>query len=149
MEKTLIIIKPDAVQRQLVGAILARFEQRGLKFAAMTFMQVPTELAQEHYAVHKGRPFYDALIAYITSAPVVALVLEGPDAIRVARNTVGGTNPVDAAPGTIRGDYGLQIGRNLVHASDGPQTAAEEIALWFAEENLVEYQRAVDRWILE
>jgi len=149
VERTFIILKPDAVQRQLVGRLLTRFEQRGLKIVAMKFMQTPLELAQEHYAVHKERPFFNDLIAYITSSPVAAMVLEGPDAIRAARETVGGTNPVEATPGSIRGDFGLQIGRNLVHASDGPDTAKAEVALWFNDDELLAYERAVDRWILE
>jgi len=149
VERTFIILKPDAVQRQLVGQLTSRFEQRGLKIVAMKFMQVSLELAQEHYAVHKERPFFNDLIAYITSSPVVAMALAGPDAIRVTRSTVGGTNPVEAAPGSIRGDFGMQIGRNLVHASDGPETAEAEVALWFGDDELVEYDRAVDGWILE
>ncbi len=149
MERTFVILKPDAVQRQLTGQLISRFEQRGLKIVAMKFMQVSLELAQEHYAVHKERPFFNDLIAYITSSPVVAMVLEGPDAIRATRNTVGGTNPVEAAPGSIRGDFGMQIGRNLVHASDGPETARAEVALWFRDDELVAYDRAVDGWILE
>ena len=116
MEKTFIIIKPDAVQRGLVGEIIHRFERRGLKLVAMKFVAVSNELAQEHYGVHKERPFYQGLIDYITSSPVVALVLEGTDAIKVVRNTVGATKPAEAAPGTIRADFGLEIGRNLVHA---------------------------------
>ena len=149
MERTFVILKPDAVQRQLTGQLISRFEQRGLKIVAMKFMQVSLDLAQEHYAVHKERPFFNDLIAYITSSPVVAMVLEGPDAIRATRNTVGGTNPIEAAPGSIRGDFGMQIGRNLVHASDGPETAKAEVALWFSDDELVEYERAVDGWILE
>lgn len=148
MERTLILIKPDAVQRQLIGPILTRFEQRGLKIVAMKLMQVSQELAEAHYAVHRERPFFNGLIAYITSGPVVALILEGPNAIQAARNTMGATNPVDATPGTIRGDYSLEIGRNLVHGSDGPETAEAEIAMWFGEA-LVKYKREVDRWILE
>ncbi len=149
MEKTFIILKPDAIQRQLVGQLITRFEQHGLKIVAMKFLQVPVSLAEEHYAVHKERPFFKDLITYITSSPVVAMVLEGPEAIHLARNIVGATSPVDAAPGTIRGDFGLQIGRNLVHASDGPDTAKAEIELWFGEGNLVQYERSIDRWILE
>lgn len=149
MQKTFIILKPDAVQRQLVGQILTRFEQHGLKLVAMKFLQVSQSLAQEHYAVHKERPFFNALIEYITASPVVALVLEGPNAIQMARNVVGATNPLEATPGTIRGDFGMEIGRNLVHASDGPDTAKAEIALWFGEENLVDYTRALKPWILE
>ncbi len=148
MEKTFIIIKPDAVQRGLVGEIIHRFERRGLKLVAMKFVAVSNELAQEHYGVHKERPFYQGLIDYITSSPVVAMVLEGTDAIKVVRNTVGATKPAEAAPGTIRADFGLEIGRNLVHASDGPETAAFEIGLWFGQD-LVEWSRAVDGWIFE
>ncbi len=148
MENTFVIIKPDAVQRGLIGQILERFERRGLKFVAMKFLQVPDELAREHYAVHVGKPFYDSLIGYITSAPVVAMVLEGTDAITLVRNTVGGTKPADANPGTIRGDFGIEVGRNLVHASDGPDTAASEIALWFGED-LTSWERDADPWIFE
>ena len=148
MERTFIILKPDAVQRGLVGEIVSRFERRGLKLVAMKMIQVSDELAQEHYAVHKERPFYGSLIAYITSSPVVALVVEGTNAIAVVRNTVGATNPAEAAPGTIRADFGLEIGRNLVHASDGPETAASETALWFGED-LIAWDRNTDEWIFE
>jgi nucleoside-diphosphate kinase len=148
VERTLILLKPDAVQRQLVGSILSRFEQRGLKIVALKLMQVSRSLAEAHYAVHKERPFFQSLIEYITSGPVVALVLEGPGAIQAARNTMGATNPAAAAPGTIRGDYSLEIGRNLVHGSDGPDTAKTEIGLWFGED-LVNYNREIDRWLLE
>ena len=148
MEKTFIILKPDAVQRGLVGEILGRFERRGLKLAAMKFIQVSDELARKHYAVHAERPFFAGLIQYITSAPVFALVLEGTNAISVVRTMVGATRPHEAAPGTIRADFGLEVGRNLVHASDGPDTAKDEIALWFGED-LVTWQRANDPWIYE
>lgn len=148
MERTLILLKPDAVQRQLVGPVITRFEQRGLKIVAMKLLQVSKELAEAHYAVHKGRPFYDSLIEYITSGPIVAMVLEGPSAIQAARNTIGATNPVEAGPGTIRGDFGLEIGRNLIHGSDAPETASTEIDLWFGDD-LTDYTRDVDRWILE
>ena len=149
MERTLVIIKPDGVQRQLIGPIITRLERRGLKIVAMKLMQVSQDLARKHYAVHEGKPFYEPLIDYITSAPVVVMVVEGPFAIEVTRNTMGATNPVSAAPGTIRADYGLEIGRNLVHGSDGPETAAAEIDLWFDQSELITYQREVDRWILE
>lgn len=149
MERTLVIIKPDGVQRQLIGPIITRFEQRGLKIVAMKLMLVSKDLARKHYAVHEGKPFYEPLIDYITSAPVVVMVVEGPNAIQVTRNTMGATNPVNAAPGTIRADYGLEIGRNMVHGSDGPETAAAEIDLWFDQSELITYQREVDRWILE
>ena len=149
MERTLVIIKPDGVQRQLIGPIITRLERRGLKIAAMKLIQVSNDLARKHYAIHEGKPFYEPLIQYITSAPVVVMVVEGPSAIEATRNTMGATNPVTATPGTIRADYGLEIGRNLVHGSDGPKTAAAEIALWFDPSELLTYQRDVDRWILE
>lgn len=148
MERTFIILKPDAVQRGLVGEIIQRFERRGLKIVGMKFLQVDEALARRHYAVHESRPFFAGLIQYITSAPVVAMVVEGTNAIAVVRATVGATKPAEAAPGTIRADFGLEIGRNLVHASDGPETAATEIALWFGEE-LVSWSRAGDPWIFE
>jgi nucleoside-diphosphate kinase len=148
MERTFIIIKPDAVQRGLVGEIISRFERRGLKLTSMKMIQVSEELARKHYAVHEGRPFFDSLISYITSSPVVAMVWEGTSAISVVRSTVGATNPADAAPGTIRADFGLEIGRNLVHASDGPETAAFEIDLWFGDDQIT-WDRNVDPWIFE
>ena len=149
MERTLVIIKPDAVQRGLIGPIVTRLERRGLKIVGMKLLQVDRALAGEHYAVHKGKPFYEPLLEYITSAPVVVMVVEGKRAIDVVRKTMGKTNPVDAEPGTIRADYALEIGRNLVHGSDGPETAATEIALWFSEGELVSYSRANDPWIHE
>jgi nucleoside-diphosphate kinase len=148
MERTFIMLKPDAVQRGLVGEIITRFERRGLKLVAMKMVQVSDELAAKHYEVHKERPFYAGLVRYIVSAPVVAMVVEGKDAIAIVRNTVGATKPKDAAPGTIRGDFGIDIGRNLVHASDGPETAAFEIGLWFGED-LISWNRANDAWITE
>ena len=149
MEQTLVIIKPDAVQRGLIGEIVARLERRGLRIVALKLMQITRELAERHYAVHKGKPFYAGLIDYITSAPVVVMVLEGSRAIEIVRRTMGATDPAEAAPGTVRADYGLEIGRNLVHGSDGPETAAFEIPLFFAEEEIVSYTRDVDRWIFE
>jgi nucleoside-diphosphate kinase len=149
MERTLIIIKPDAVQRGLIGPILTRLERRGLRFVALKLMQVTPELAARHYAVHKGKPFYGGLIEFITSGPVVVAVVEGRDAIGIVRKTMGATNPAQAEPGTIRADFGLEIGRNLVHGSDGPDTAAYEISLFFAEEEILDYERAVDGWINE
>jgi nucleoside-diphosphate kinase len=149
VEQTLVLIKPDGVHRQLIGPIITRLEQRGLKIVAMKMIQVRQDLARKHYAIHEGKPFFEPLIKYITSSPVVAMVVEGPKAIEVTRNTMGATNPVNAAPGTIRADYALEIGRNLVHGSDGPETAAAEIALWFGESEILSYERAVDRWILE
>jgi nucleoside-diphosphate kinase len=149
MERTLVILKPDAVQRCLVGELIARFERRGLKIVALKLAAVSDSLARAHYKVHEGKPFYAGLIDYITSGPVVAMALEGPQAIQVVRSTVGVTKPLEALAGSIRADYGLMIGRNLVHASDGPATAREELALWFGSDEWVDYDRDVDRWILE
>jgi len=149
MERTLIIIKPDGVERGLVGPIISRFEQRGLKLVAMKLMQVSNQLARKHYAVHEGKPFFEPLIEYITSSPVIVMVLEGPQAIEAARSTIGATKPVEAAPGSIRGDFGMMVGRNLVHGSDSPENAAAEVALWFDDSELVSYERSVDKWILE
>ena len=149
VERTLVIIKPDGVQRGLIGPIISRFEQRGLKIVGLKLMQVSDALARKHYAVHEGKPFFDGLIEYITSGPVVVMVLEARRAIDLVRKTVGATNPVNAEPGTIRADFGLEIGRNLVHGSDGPETAAAEMALWFSPGELADYGRANDRWIFE
>jgi nucleoside-diphosphate kinase len=149
MERTLIIIKPDAVQRGLIGPILSRLERRGLRFAALKLMQITPELAARHYAVHQGKPFYEPLIQFITSGPVVVAVVEGKDAIDIVRKTMGATNPAEADPGTIRADFGLEIGRNLVHGSDGPDTAAYEIPLFFTKDEILSYERAVDGWIHE
>jgi nucleoside-diphosphate kinase len=149
MERTLIIVKPDGVQRGLVGPILGRLEGRGLKLVGLKLLQVPRDLAERHYAEHQGKGFYEGLLGYITSAPVVVGCLEGPNAVQVVRNTVGATNPVNAAPGTIRADYALEIGRNLIHASDAPATAERELALWFGQGELVGYARETDRWIFE
>ncbi len=149
LERTLVLIKPDGVQRGLVGEIISRLERRGLRIVAAKFMQVSRDLAERHYAVHKGKPFYAGLISYITSAPVMAMVWEGPNAIGAVRQTMGATRPTEAAPGTVRHDLGLEVGRNLTHASDGPETAREEIDLWFQESELVAWRRDLDRWIFE
>ena len=149
MERTLIIIKPDAVQRGLIGRIITRFERRGLRLAAMKLIHISEDLAERHYAIHKGKPFFDPLIDYITSSPVVVMVLEGNDAIEIARRTMGATKPAEAAPGTIRADFGLEIGRNLVHGSDGAETAAFEVPLFFDEDEILAYARDVDPWIFE
>ncbi len=149
MERTLVLVKPDGVQRGLVGEVISRLERRGLRLVAAKFMQVGRELAEAHYAVHKGKPFYDGLIAYITSAPVMAMVWEGPNAVAAVRQTMGATRPTEAAPGTIRHDFGLEIGRNLTHASDSPENGAKEVALWFRPEELVSWNRDLDRWIFE
>jgi nucleoside-diphosphate kinase len=149
VETTFVMLKPDAVQRGLVGEIIQRFERRGLKIVAMKMLWMSREFAGQHYAVHVGKPFYEGLIKYITSGPVVAMVLEGTNAIEVARTTMGATNPAKAAPGTIRADYGLEMGRNLVHGSDGPDTAEFEIGLWFTDEEILNYGRSIDPWIFE
>jgi len=149
MERTLVIIKPDGVQRGLIGPILTRLERRGLRIAAMKLMQITPELAARHYKVHQGKPFYEPLVEFITSGPVVVAVIEGTGAIDTVRKTMGATNPALAEPGTIRADYGIEIGRNLVHGSDGPETAAYEIPLFFAEAEILSYERVVDAWINE
>ncbi len=149
MERTLVIVKPDAMQRGLMSAILSRLEARGLKLVGLKLVAVDEALARRHYAIHEGKPFFAGLIQYITSSPVVVAVYEGREAVAVVRSTVGATNPVNAAPGTIRGDWALEIGRNLIHASDAPDTAATEVALWFRPEELVSYERAADRWVFE
>lgn len=148
MERTFIMVKPDGVQRGLIGEIIGRFERRGLKIVGLKMLQVSDELARQHYAVHEGKPFFAGLVKYITSAPVVAMVAEGTNAIQAVRQTVGATRPHEAAPGSIRADFALEIGRNLVHASDGPETAAFEIGLWFGD-SLVDWQRNTDPWIFE
>lgn len=149
MERTFVMLKPDAVQRGLVGEIISRFERRGLKIVAMKMVQVTEEFANKHYAAHVGKPFFAGLIKYITSGPVVAFVLEGTNAIEVARATMGATNPAKAAPGTIRADFSLEMGRNLVHGSDGPESAATEMGLWFNPQELIDYGRNVDDWVFE
>ena len=149
MERSLVIIKPDGVQRGLMGDVIGRLERRGLRLAAMKFMSVSQTLAEQHYAVHKGKPFYEPLVKYITSGPVVVMVWEGSKAIEAIRQTVGATNPTNAAPGSIRADLALDIGRNLIHASDGPETAAFELGLWFKPEEVVEWKRDDERWVFE
>ena len=149
MEKTLILVKPDGVQRGLAGEIIGRFERRGLKLAGMKFMQMSRELAETHYAVHKERPFYSALVEYIISGPIVAMVWEGNNAIAAARATIGATNPVEAGPGTIRGDFGMEVGRNLVHGSDSPENGIKETNLFFTEDELVSWDRSTEGWIVE
>lgn len=149
MERTLILVKPDGVQRNLIGEIISRFERRGLKLIGMKFMQMSQSLAEKHYAVHKERPFFNDLVAYITSGPIVAMVWEGNDAINAARATIGATKPVDASPGTIRGDFGMEIGRNLVHGSDSPENGLKEANLFFREDELVSWKRDLERWIVE
>ena len=147
-ERTLVLIKPDGVQRQLVGRILGRFEERGLKIVGLKLVAVDRALAESHYAVHRERPFFDGLVAFITSSPLVAVALEGPDAIGMVRSMVGATRPHEAAPGTIRGDLAMETAQNLVHASDSPETAVAELALWFRPDELLSYEREIDRWVL-
>jgi nucleoside-diphosphate kinase len=149
LERTFVLAKPDAVQRGLIGEIINRLEHRGLRLVAAKFVKVDRGLAEQHYAIHKSKPFYEGLINYITSAPVMAMVWEGPNAIAAVRQTMGATHPSEAAPGTIRHDYGLEIGRNLTHASDGTHTAAEEITLWFKANELINWSRDLDCWIFE
>jgi nucleoside-diphosphate kinase len=149
VERSLVLVKPDGVQRGLVGEVIARFERRGLRLVGAKFMQVSQDLAKQHYAEHEGKPFYDGLISYITSAPVMAMVWEGPNAVAAIRQTVGSTKPVESAPGTIRHDFALEVGRNLIHASDKPETGVRETALWFTTEELVDWKRDVDRWVFE
>jgi nucleoside-diphosphate kinase len=148
VQRTLVILKPDAVQRGISGEILARFERRGLRIAALRLVKVERALAEKHYEVHKGKFFYEDLVKMISASPVIAFVLEGPNAIAVVRSMVGATRPHEAAPGTIRGDYALVGLRNLVHASDAPETAATEIKLWFAD-GVVSYTRDVEKWMTE
>lgn len=148
MERTFVMVKPDGVQRGLIGEVILRLERRGLKLVAAKFMQVSRDLAETHYAVHKGKPFYAGLVNYITSAPVMAMVWEGPNAIQAVRQTMGATRPTEAAPGSIRHDFALEVGRNLTHASDGSETAEAEIALWFKQSDLVPWNRATDDWIM-
>lgn len=149
MERSLIIVKPDAVQRGLTGEIIKRFEQRGLKIVGMKLIHMSRQLAETHYAEHEGKPFYEGLVSYITSAPVVVMVLEGKNAIAAARQTIGKTKPVEAEVGTIRGDLGLEVGRNLVHGSDSVESGAREVANFFSEDELVSWDRANDTWIYE
>ena len=147
-ERTLVLIKPDGVQRQLVGRILARYEERGLKVVGLKLVQVDRRLAERHYDAHREKPFFGGLVEFITSAPLVALALDGPNAIAVVRAINGATRPYEAAPGTVRGDFALETGQNVVHASDGPEAAATELALWFRDDELLDYHRDVDRWVL-
>jgi nucleoside-diphosphate kinase len=147
MERTLILIKPDGVHRRLVGAVLGRFEQKGLRLAALKLVRAGRPLAEKHYAVHRGKPFYESLLAFLTSGPTVALVLEGREAVAVARGLIGPTDGAKAPPGTIRGDYGISVQNNLIHGSDSPENAKAEIALWFTAEELVDWAPADAPWV--
>jgi len=149
MERILVLVKPDGVQRGLIGEVIGRLERRGLRLIAAKFIQVSQELAETHYAIHKGKPFYDGLIKYITSAPVMAMAWEGPNAVAAIRQTMGATRPTEAAPGSIRHDFALEVGRNLTHASDSVENGEKEVALWFASAELVNWKRDADQWIFE
>ncbi len=147
-QRTLLLVKPDGVQRQLVGRVLARFEERGLKIVGLKLVQVDRSLAERHYAVHRDKPFFAGLVEFITSGPLVAAALEGPNAIAIVRAMNGATRPHEAEPGSIRGDFAVETAQNLVHASDSEETAASELALWFAPGELLDYEREIDRWVL-
>ena len=149
METTLVLLKPDAVQRGLVGEVTARLERTGLKIVGMKLMQVSPELAERHYGEHMGKPFFDALVSFITSGPIVAMALGGPNAVAVVRKTMGATNPAESPAGTVRGDFGIDIGRNLVHGSDSAESAERELALFFDDGELLSYSRSTDGWIVE
>ncbi|MCA2941249.1 MAG: nucleoside-diphosphate kinase [Microcystis sp. M113S1] len=149
MERTFLMIKPDGVQRNLVGEIIQRFETKGFTLVGLKMMQVSSELAEKHYAVHKERPFFRSLVDFITSSPVVAMVWEGEGVIASARKIIGATNPLNAEPGTIRGDFGISVGRNLIHGSDGPETAKDEVSLWFSDAELANWTPAITPWVVE
>lgn len=149
MERTLVLVKPDGVQRNLIGTIINRLERRGLNIAAMKMLQMDRPLAERHYAVHKGKVFYEGLVKFIISGPLVAMVLEGREAVAVVRKTIGETDPAKAAPGTIRADLCMDTGRNLVHASDSVENAGKEIALFFSSKEIMDYTLDVDRWVNE
>ena len=149
MERTLIIVKPDAMQRGLAGEVISRFERRGLRIAGLKLIKIDRALAERHYGEHVGKPFYEGLVSFITSSPVVVGVLEGPNAVQAVRNTMGATNPLNANGGTIRGDLAISVGPNLVHGSDSQQSAEREIGLFFRPEEIVDYQRELERWLFE
>ncbi|MCY1564853.1 nucleoside-diphosphate kinase [Staphylococcus pettenkoferi] len=149
MERTFLMLKPDAVQRNLIGEVVSRIERKGLKLVGAKLMTVPRSLAETHYSEHQGKPFYEGLVSFITSAPVFAMVVEGEDAVDVSRHIIGETNPSEAAPGTIRGDFGLTIGRNIIHGSDSTESADKEINLWFNPEELSDYTSNNEAWLYE
>jgi len=149
VEKTYVMVKPDGVQRNLVGEIISRFESKGFKLAALKLMQLDADVAREHYAEHVGKPFFPGLLEYITSGPVVAMVLQGKGVVDEVRKMVGKTNPREADPGTIRGDFGLEIGRNVIHAADSPASAEREIGIYFKKEEILDYRKDADRWLYE
>ena len=147
MERSLVLIKPDAVQRALAGQIISRLERKGLKIVAMKMLHMDRDLAERHYAVHKGKPFFDDLVGFITSGPLIAIVFQGENAVQVIRQMMGETDPVKATAGTIRGDFGIDIGHNLVHGSDSPENASKEIDLFFSAKEILDYRRELDTWI--
>jgi nucleoside-diphosphate kinase len=149
LERTLVLVKPDGVQRGLVGEVMSRLERRGLRLVGAKFLAVPLQLAETHYAIHVGKPFYEGLIRYITSSPVMAMVWEGPNAVGAVRQTMGATRPTEAAPGSLRHDFALEVGRNLTHASDSVENGEAEVALWFDPAELVSWKRDLDGWIFE
>lgn len=149
MERTLVLVKPDAVQRGIIGEVIGRIEKTGLKLVALKMIHMDRGLAEKHYAIHQGKPFFEGLVSFITSSPLVAAVFEGPNAVEVVRKTMGATDPVKAAPGTIRGDFALDIGRNAVHGSDSKENAEKEISLFFSPREIVSYKRSVEPWVIE
>ncbi len=149
MQKTLVLLKPDAVQRGLVGELVSRLERKGLKLVGLKLVRMDNALARQHYAEHVDKPFFKGLAEFITSGPLVVMAIEGEDAIGMVRTLMGETNPANAAPGTVRGDYAVSIGLNLVHGSDSPESAQRELALFFEEDEILEYDRATDPWIIE
>jgi nucleoside-diphosphate kinase len=149
VERTLVLVKPDGVQRGLIGEVIKRLEARGLRMIGGKFIQVSRKLAEEHYGIHKGKPFYESLLKYITSAPVMAMAWDGPNAVMAVRQTMGATRPTEAAPGSIRHDFCLEIGRNLTHASDSPENGETEVNLWFATDELIDWDQTIAPWVLE
>lgn len=149
MERTLVIVKPDAVQRGLIGEVITRLERTGLKLVALKLSKIDRETAHTHYQEHVNKPFFQGLVNFITSGPVVLAVFEGPNAVSIVRKTMGATNPVDSAPGSIRGDLAISLGRNVIHGSDSPESAEREISIFFSPEEILSYERAIDNWILE
>jgi nucleoside-diphosphate kinase len=147
LERTLVLVKPDGVQRGLIGEVISRLERRGLRLVGAKFLQVSLQLAQTHYAIHEGKPFYEALIRYITSSPVMAMAWEGPNAVAAVRQTMGSTRPTEAAPGTLRHDFALEVSFNLTHASDSVENGQHEVSLWCQPGELVGWERSLDRWI--
>ena len=149
MERTFVMLKPDCVQRNLVGRVITCFEEKGCKIVGLKMLRLSREMAEEHYAEHRGKPFFESLVAHITSGPVVAMVIEGKGVIAAVRQIMGSTNPLEAAPGTIRGRFAVDVGRNVVHGSDGPASAAREVALFFRPDELISYRREDERWVYE